>query len=168
MAGISFPYGTLETLVSYEIPAFPAKARKRGGEGHAGNGLETLVGEKVRSVADILADLRHDMGARQLLSLAMLSAIQEHYLLVKNKFLQLDHWPQGGSRLMETRRSALEAQLDVLLREERQERVKCWEDIAKLKKEFRQWHKQYADLVQRSRIILSATHEGDKQHESRY
>ena len=47
----------------------------------------------------------------------------------------------------------LERRLEALSGESRHERTRCWQDTARLTKEFRTWFKQYQDLVQRSRIL---------------
>lgn len=68
--------------------------------------------------------------------------------------MELYSWPLGANRGIEIRRIRLEKQLDTLLQEKRAEQVKCWNDIALLNKELRNWFKEYCDLAQRVRLIL--------------
>lgn len=83
----------------------------------------------------------------------MLDDIQRTCCYVKTKLYELDSWPVGVNRSIESRRCRLEAQLDSLNRETHEGRVQLWQDVEELRREWRTWFKQYLDLVQRSRIV---------------
>jgi hypothetical protein len=117
--------------------------------------LEDLLQEKVGTLSDTLSQIEHDIKSRQHLSQYLLADISQHYSYLKTKLYDLDNWQFGRNRSIETRRSKLEAQLDALNQEKRQEQLQCWRDTAQLTKEFRDWFKQYRDLLHRVNIILS-------------
>jgi len=88
------------------------------------------------------------------LSQYVLYRIGQHYCYLKSKLFELYRFPMGGSRAIEQRRSGLEKQLDALNQEMRGEMVTCWQDVAKLRAELRQWWKQYEEARQRTAIVL--------------
>jgi hypothetical protein len=149
-------YGTLESLIEYAHPSFGEfplqKIQERNKEPDA---LENLLTEKVRCLSDILADVSKDIASRAKLSENIIYCIYQHYLYVKYHLLILERWPLDGIRAIEQRRSTLEKQLDALLQEKRAEQVKCWQDVARLKEEGRKWCKQYRDLRERVRLIVT-------------
>ncbi|MDA2925106.1 hypothetical protein MYX65_10750 [Acidobacteria bacterium AH-259-L09] len=109
--------------------------------------------EKVRSLAENLEQIEKEIRKRQQLSKNLIYQIYEHYCLLKSKLLGLYFWEPGANPSIEVRRSALEKQLDTLKQEVRKEQTQCWQDLSNLKKEFRNWFKQYCDLVQRVKLI---------------
>ena len=115
--------------------------------------LENLLLTKIRTLSDVLSDLTRSIESRKQVSRNVIVHIQAHYLCIKNKLLELDEWQMGRNRSIESRRTSLEGQLDILLREHRQEQIKCWQDIAALKKEVRAWFKDYQDIKQRVDIV---------------
>jgi len=116
--------------------------------------LEGLIGDKVRCLGDMLTQIQQDMQRRTVLSEQVITRIYQHYCYVYTKVLELSTWQMGSNKTIESRRLRLEQQLDALKQETRQEQVQCWQDIALLRKEWRQWFKQYSDVMQRARIIL--------------
>jgi hypothetical protein len=97
------------------------------------------------------------MDTRSELSFHVIYRIYQHYCYLKTKLFELYPLELGKSRAVEGRRSQLETQLDMLKQEKRKEQIQCWQDKEALKKEWRQWFKQYCDLVQRAKIILGET-----------
>lgn len=120
----------------------------------AAPGLEDFLEEKVEGLGSILGEITTEAANRETLSSSIITLIYEHYLYVKNKLHELTHIALGTNRSVESRRSALERQLDAFKEEARRERVQCWQDIAGLKRELRTWLKQYLDIAQRVRLIL--------------
>ncbi len=115
--------------------------------------LEKLLEEKVSSFVEILNKIEQDISQRQDLSQSLINQIYEHYCSVKSQLLGLSFWGTGANPSIEARRSTLGKQLDVLKQEVRKEETQCWQDISNLKKELRNWFKQYKDLVQRVRLV---------------
>lgn len=103
----------------------------------------------------ILEQIGAEMADRTALHERVLAFISQQYCYLKTKLHELDAWGLGHNRNIDSRRSRLEQQLDALNQEARQEQVKRWQDVAALKKEFRTWFKQYADLAGRMRLIIS-------------
>ena len=155
-------YGPLELLLAYNpsllpVPGTvgdPENPQEREHRANRTDSLEGLLMEKVRCLSDILSQIAYDIEQRTLLSHHIIGHIYRHYCYVKTGLLELYQWQLGTSRSVEQRRTGIEQQLGTLIQEKRQEQVRCWQDIAQLKKEFRQWLKQYCDVVQRVRIIL--------------
>lgn len=147
-------YGTLESLIEYAPPGSLSELALQESQNKEPDALENLLTEKVRCLADILADISRDITGRAKLSENVICRIYQHYFYVKYHLLILEQWPIAGNRAIEQRRSGLEKQLDALLQEKRAEQVKCWQDIGKLKEEARRWFKQYADLAERVRLVL--------------
>lgn len=116
--------------------------------------LESIIVGKSQALAAILGDIAKEIGKREILSAKVVELIDQHYCYLKTKLYETDLWPLGHNRAIENRRSKLEQQLDALLQEKRMEHVKCWQDISRLKSEFRTWFKQHSDLEQRARLIM--------------
>ncbi len=158
-------YVSLDSILDYSpqtagYPRLRKTGEKRGS-------LEGLLNEKVQTLVDILDQIAGEIRERAGLSGRVTWQIDNHYCRLKSKLLQLDHWHLGANRNIESRRTALETQLDTLLHEKRQEQILCWQDIARLKTEFRTWFKQYRDLVERVRIIAPSPESGRFQSEIR-
>lgn len=115
--------------------------------------LETLLEEKLHSLSDILKKIEQEIQKRNDLSQHSIYLIYEHYCCLKSKLLPLDFWEPGSISSIDSRKAGFAKQLDKLKQEVRQEQVQCWQDISQLNKEFRNWFKQYCDLVQRVRLI---------------
>lgn len=149
-------YGILEGLLAYSaIHANTSYSVNQESSETQADSLETLLTEKISCLSNILAQIQQDMQSRRALSGTVMQHIDQHYCYLKTKLFELYTWALGRSRSIEQRRSSLEKQLDALDQEKRLELVKSWQDIEGLKKEFRQWFKQYRDVMQRAKIILS-------------
>jgi len=149
-------YGTLESVLEYApqqlLNYFAIQETPK--ENEKPESLENLLEEKVQCLSDILSQIKQDIQSRKALSLNVICRIYQHYCYLKSGLFELYLWQLGANRSVETRRFGLEKQLDSLKQEKRQEQVKCWQDIAGLKIEFRNWFEQNCDLVQRVKIIL--------------
>lgn len=121
------------------------------------NSISTLFAGKVSCLVDILAGIDSDASTRVKLSAEVLLEIERQYCYLKTKLYELDTWGLGVNQSVESRRSKLEMQLDKLNQETREERIQAWQDVEDLRKERRIWFKQYADLIQRMRIIAGST-----------
>ncbi len=152
-------YGTLEAILEYapKSPSYIEKHLTR--EPRKADGLETILSEKTESLRAILVDIERDIGSRAALSQKVIWQISQHYCYTKTKLMELYLWPLSANRAIEQRRGMLEMQLDALDQEQRKEQVQAWPDIAALKTEFRTWFKQYCDMAQRVRMILSGSAE---------
>ena len=147
-------YGSLDSLLEYSLQNLAHHIEPQKAESEENDSLENLLQEKVDSLSEILAQIDRDIKSRNDLSKEVIEQIDQHYRYLKTKYYELQEWMFGRNRWVELRRSALEKQLDVLNQEKRQEQVQCWRDIAQLTREFRDWFKQYCDLMQRIKIII--------------
>lgn len=93
-----------------------------------------------------------------MLSRLVLGDIEKDYCYLKTKLFELYTWQTGSSRTVESRRLGIERLLGDLNQKSRDEQVECWRNIAELKREFRNWFKQYKDLLQRVGLVLGAKH----------
>ncbi len=151
-------YGRLDSLLRYSPPQESYYFASQNADDNDKSGtLEDLLEEKLRSLSEILNGIKHDIESRGDVSNNIIYQIGKHYCYLKTKLFELYTWGFGRSQIIENRRSKLERQLDNLNQEKRGEEVRCWQDIAVLKKEFRTWFKQYCDVLQRVKIVL-----GDK------
>lgn len=107
------------------------------------------------------------MASRLALSENVIYRIYQHYCYLKSKLFDLYLFPVNGNRAVEQRRSGLEKQLDFLKQEKRQEQVQCWQDVAVLRVESRQWAKQHGDLLLRVRLV-SGVPERPKHHDDQF
>lgn len=150
-------YGSLESLLEYSpknsLNNFQIQKKPLGQK--SPDSLENFLQEKVTCLTDILFQIQSEVKNRKNLSQKIIDRIYYHYCYLKSNLLQLYDWGLGSNRAIEIRRIRLEKQLDTLLLEKRTEQVKCWNDIALLNKDFRNWFKQYCDLAQRVNLILS-------------
>lgn len=151
-------YGTIDSLLEYATPQSPEYFVNQPVPDDKQEGsLEDLLSEKVRTLSSILCQIGSEIKSRETLSLKAIEDVDQHYCYLKTKLFELYSWEVGRSRDVEMRRSKLEKQLDTLRQEKRQEPTQCWRDVAPLRREFREWFKQYSDLVQRIRLVLPAT-----------
>ena len=135
-------YGSIESLLAYAPPARSAYvADHQSAPRRQAPAFVSLMQEKVRSLSSILADIEQEARHRQSVSADVIHRIYEHYTYLKAKLFELYIFPITSNRALESRRSALEKQLDALKQEDRRERVLCWQDVAKLRREFRTWLK---------------------------
>jgi hypothetical protein len=116
--------------------------------------LEKLVGEKLDCVGSILSEIEATIASRRTLSNQFIRTVDQQYCYIKDKLFDLRFWPVGNSTLIDSRRTALEQQLDSMMMEKRQETIHCWHDIAEMLTELRSWFKQYCDLKQRANLML--------------
>lgn len=149
-------YGSLDSLLEYcnPQPSGYFKNLNQSEDNEQTDSLENILQEKVHCLSDILRQIVHDIKSRKDLSLNVIYRIYQHYCYLKSNLFELYTWELGRNRGIEIRRVRLEKQLGTLKQEKRQEQIHSWQDIALLKKEFRNWFKQYRDLVQRVKIIL--------------
>ncbi len=158
-------YGSLDMLLAYS-PSLTKKkvteATKSGDGDSEQDSLETLLSDKLNSFKTILTDITSDIQKRKLLSEDIIYRIYQHYIYLKTHLMELYTVQIGSSFTFDFRRSSLEKQLDTLKHEKRAEQVICSQDIAKLKKEFREWFKKYSDLLQRVKIIIPDVNSNNK------
>ncbi len=112
-----------------------------------------ILTEKVTCLGTIIADIGKEIDKRTTLSAGVIDRIYQHYFYVSSKLLELTQWPLSGNRAIEQRRSQLETMLDTLLNEKRREQILCLQDVAKLKRDFWRWFKEYCDVVQRMSVV---------------
>ncbi len=117
------------------------------------NSLEELLGDRLRSMGDILRDLEHDIRSRQAISEILIKGLENQYLEIRSRMLELEVWPRGSVPWVENQRNSLDRQLDGLSHELRQESLNCWRDMAILKRELRTWFKEYIGLFQRTSLV---------------
>ena len=146
-------YGGIEALLAYPLPRSIKSDSQDFANRTEPNALETLLLEKAGGLGFILTQIESEALSRRVLSVKLAAEIDRYYRYLKTKLYELDVFPLGGSRAVESRRSSLEAQLDKLNEERRKEHVQCWQDRAKLGTEWRTWFKQYADLTQRMSLV---------------
>ena len=143
-------YVTLDSILNN----LPNHSKQKTPEiGKEPESLEKLLEEKVSSFVEILNQIEQDIRKRKDLSQSLIHQIYEHYCSLKSQLLGLSFWELGSNSSIDFRRSSLGKQLDVLKQEVWKEQTLCWQDVSNLKKEFRNWFKQYRDLVQRARLI---------------
>jgi len=146
-------YGTLEHNVRYL--AVPSEDTRPDDveQGAGGTDIEDFLQKKVESLGSLLRDVEREILGRREVSSIVRARIYEHYLLIKAKLIQLYSWPLSSDRAIEGRRQGLEEALDTLLREHRNEQVKCAQDVSQLKVELWRWLKEYLELSGRVRLL---------------
>ena len=140
-------YNSLDFLLNHPLPSNHKTPENKPGT------LETLLEGKLHCLSDILKKIEQETQKRNDLSQHSIDLIYEHYCALKSQLLGLSFWELGSNSSIDSRRSSLGKQLDVLKQEVRQEQIQCWQDISRLNKEFRNWFKQYRDLMQRVRLV---------------
>lgn len=156
---MTIPYGTLEALLGYSPGVQKSRPPRAGAAedppGEASDdALAELLGDKVRTLVDVLASIDEDVAVRGRVSSMVLGDIVREYCYLKTKLYELDTWSLGANRSVEGRRTKLEAMLQQLNQETRQEMTTKWQDIAALRREQRTWLKQYRDLLQRVALAM--------------
>ncbi|MEQ1935126.1 MAG: hypothetical protein ABL962_14800 [Fimbriimonadaceae bacterium] len=148
-------------MVAYLVPEEESAGVR--GKGDGARGLEEFLAEKVHGLRGIVLDVRSEIDRRARVSHEVAARICEQYLYLKTKLFELYRWPLSANRAMEQRRLGVEGMLDLLLREHRNEQVKCTEEIARLKGELWRWLREYLELAQRVQLVL----DGGKRYEGR-
>ena len=144
-------YGGIEQLLAYAVDEEVATQSTS----REGSGIESFLTDKVEGLATILRDIRCEIARRARVSHEVIARIYQQYLYLKTKLFELYRWPLSASRSIEQRRLGLEGMLDLLLREQRNEQVKCTEEIARLKGELWRWLKEYMELTVRVKFITA-------------
>jgi len=148
---LSRGYGGIEQLLAYAVDEEVATQSTS----REGSGIESFLTDKVEGLATILRDIRCEIARRARVSHEVIARIYQQYLYLKTKLFELYRWPLSASRSIEQRRLGLEGMLDLLLREQRNEQVKCTEEIARLKGELWRWLKEYMELTVRVKFITA-------------
>ncbi|MDA2933461.1 hypothetical protein MYX82_03870 [Acidobacteria bacterium AH-259-D05] len=143
-------YVTLDSILNNLPDHFNQKTPENDKEPES---LEKLLEEKVNCLTDILGQIEQEIQKRNDLSQNLIHQIYSHYCSVKSQLLGLSFWELGANPSIDSRRNALGKQLDVLKQEVWKEQTQWWLDVSNLKKEFRNWFKQYKDLMQRVRLV---------------
>lgn len=151
---------SLDALLTYPVETASPIDTERSGAVSSGDALDSFLGRKADGLGAMLRDIERDAVSRRALSARISEEVGRQYRYLKTKLYELDLFPCGASRAVERRRSSLEQQLDTLNEERRKEGVTAWQDMAKLRVEWRTWFKQYADVQQRLRLILAARKSG--------
>lgn len=151
-------YGSIDTLLNYRSAgdrSLVFETRPAVGEATPDTTIDNFVGGKLKILSTLIADIDAEIDQRQRLVREIIDDNRTHYFYLKTKLFALDHWPIGGIRPIEQRRSALEKQLDDLNKQAREARMVGFQDIAKLTTERRTWLKQYGDLLNRMRLLAA-------------
>ncbi|MFZ0429322.1 MAG: hypothetical protein WAO20_14475 [Acidobacteriota bacterium] len=115
-------------------------------------GLEGFLESRVRAVARILDDIETDASNRQHLSDEVLAAIEDEAGALRSavRTLEAALLHDAGFHPL---RQGLERRLEQLGAEARRERVTRWQDLAALKRELRQWLREYEKALERTRLL---------------
>lgn len=149
-------YGPLVDAERYRLAVPRSTAPHRSSHRRSNpDGIDGILQDKVDSLADILSDINRRIRERYQISDHVVDLIGRHYRYIKTKLFEMNQWPVNGTKAIELRRSGLEGTLDTLLNEQRREQVQCWQDVADLRRELWKWFKEYSDVMQRVRLVLS-------------
>ena len=109
--------------------------------------------DRIITSKSLLVDIFSEMNNRKELSNILIGEINNDIFDLKAKLFELDSWFIGRNRMIDTRRNKLEQSINELEKEKRDKETEKWQDIARLKKEFRDRFKEYKDILRRFSII---------------
>lgn len=124
-----------------------------GGSSSAAVGIDAVLVERVRVLRGLVEEVGDDCVRREELSRLVAERVWADYLSLRCELLPLQSYPFSLDRSFDRRREDLEARLDRLCFEARREEVERWRDVAVLRREQRQWFREYCDLRQRLLLL---------------
>ena len=127
----------------------PTKGNEPGGS----QALNRLMGRRLQTLAGILSEIEEFGRARLGISEAVVAELDDAALELRNKLLELEHWPVGGAPHIDQLRQNLEQRHETLVRERRAEILQRWRDLAQLAQESRTWLKEHSDLAQKMDLL---------------
>lgn len=132
------------------------------------NFIKDILTEKIHFLRDILEEIEVQITDRDALKEVILDKVDKGVCYLQTKIYELDNWGLGHNRDIDLRRSKLEKELETLKKQKRDEERENWRDIALLKKEHREFYRQYREALRRVKVIFpqesqDQNHSGDEE-----
>ena len=141
----------LEKKAEEMFPGYAGKAKPP--QRDEGDFLEEILTEKLTFLREILCDIDRQMHGREALRKDLLERMDYWDAYLGTKLLEIEPWGMGSHKGMDQRRTKLEQEVEALKREKREETRGCWQDIALLKKERRQFYHEYRNALRRMKVL---------------
>lgn len=122
--------------------------------------LKEVLTDKISLLEEILKDLDEQIKDREYLKDSIVKKFDEGICYLRTKLYEIDSWELGKNRTIDSRRSKIEQELEQLKSQKRTEARECWRDIALLKKEKREFFKEYRDALRRVKVIFPEKFKG--------
>jgi hypothetical protein len=115
--------------------------------------LKDILTDKLSFLIDIIAELKAQIAERQELKKRISDKLDQGHCLLQTYLYELDTWPRGANRSIEQRKIALEREIANLGKEMRSEKVACFRDITLLKRDLRQFQREYRNELRRVKML---------------
>ena len=116
--------------------------------------LESILSEKANYLKEILAEIESQIADREKLQEKIGSKIDSEICYLRTKLYELDSWGMGGNRDIDTRRLQLEKEIEKLKDQQRVESRESWRDISLLRKEHREFFREFRNAMKRVNLIF--------------
>jgi hypothetical protein len=115
--------------------------------------LKDILTDKLSFLRDVIAELKAQIAEREELKKRISDKLDQGHCLLQTYLYELDTWPRGANRSIEQRKIALEREISNLSKEMRSEKVACFRDIALLKRDLRQFQREYRNELRRVKML---------------
>lgn len=116
--------------------------------------LEEILSDKAEFLKQILGQIDQQITDREMIKESIARKIDKGICYLRTKLYELDTWQLGKNRNIDTRRAQLDKELEALEAQKRDEARECWRDVALLKKEHREFSKEYRNALRRVKVIF--------------
>ena len=127
--------------------------------------LESILTEKANYLKEILGEIEGQISDREKLLERIGSKIDSEICYLRTKLYELDNWGVGNNKSVDTRRLLFEKEIEALKSQKRIESRESWRDISLLRKEHREFFKEYRNAVRRVKIVLPEKNDQDGKEE---
>lgn len=115
--------------------------------------LEEIITDKVKFFKQILEEIDSQIKDRKFLKETIIKKLDDRMCLLTTKTYETDLWGLGNNTEMDSRRSALEKEIEALAKQKTEEEQQSWKDIALLRQEHRQFSEQYRNARRRAKVM---------------
>ena len=109
--------------------------------------LDRILSDKIDLLREQIQDIKDEITLRKLLANKAITEIDEQICKTRTLTYELDTC--GALR---GKRADLEKQIQALELEKQNQKIKCWNDVERLKRELRQIKKEYREAVRRASV----------------
>lgn len=118
------------------------------------NFLKEILTDKISFLKELLDEIDVQIQDRQALKDTIIDKIDRGECYLRTKLYEIDTWDHGKNRNIDTRRLQIEKELEALKNQKRDEKRESWRDIARLKKEHRQFFHEYRNALKRVKVVF--------------
>ena len=114
--------------------------------------LDRLLSDKINLLREQIQDIKNEIHLRKRLAKKAITEIDEQICKVRTLIYELN---VNGT--LRGKRADLEREILILEREKHNQKIQCWKDIERLKRELRQVKKEYKEVVRKASVASTSS-----------